>query len=72
MTPRLVVYCDRCGRPIEGHEEPGVWSAGFYRRDEIWGQFMDEGENLVCDSCMQDDPRYQVVYPPPQIKDLPQ
>ncbi len=73
MSPRITVHCDRCGKAIEGWEDPGVGMSGFYRRDEFWGQFMDEGENVLCDACMQADPSYQDVYPPlDEIKDVPQ
>lgn len=72
MNPNdITIICDRCGKTVEGLEELGVYSAGFYRRDDIWGQFMNPDEHLLCDACMQVDPRYQTVYPSPQIGDLP-
>ena len=41
-------------------------TAGFYRVGEgIWQKYADEGEAILCDSCMQSDPRYQADYPPP-------
>ena len=65
--PTVSVECSRCHKTVDGVEfeaAPGVpgGTAGFYRLDAYWGKFADEGETILCDSCMWHDPRYQAVY----------
>lgn len=64
---RVTVECSRCHQTVEGQEfdapEGGIGgTSGFYRLDEYWAQFANEGETILCDSCMWHDPRYQEVY----------
>lgn len=59
----IAITCDRCKRNVEGlASENGT--AGYYRRDEWWGKFMDEGEDNVCDECVWTDERYIAEYRP--------
>ena len=60
----ITVTCDRCGREVNGLEGDGG-TAGFYRVAEgIWSKYANEGEAVLCDACMQSDPRYLADYPP--------
>jgi hypothetical protein len=76
MSNKITVVCDRCGKTINGMEKPGYYTAGFYRRDDFWGQFMNSGEQVLCDACMYADPRHRAEYPPPSppppVADLPE
>lgn len=56
-----LVECDRCTNWVEGFlpDDNGM-SAGVYVG---WTKFMDFGEFIVCDECMQKDERYLAVYP---------
>lgn len=65
--PQVTVKCDRCKRLIVGWQSttPLTSTAGFYRiltPGLGWGKFANPGEQIVCDSCMQHDPRYLAVY----------
>ena len=53
------VTCDRCGRQFIGLDS-GVATGGFYRTgtDTLWHEFANEGENVVCRPCMENDSRY--------------
>jgi hypothetical protein len=63
-TVTITVTCDRCGREVIGMEGDGG-TAGFYRVAEgIWSKYANEGEAILCDACMQSDPRYLADYPP--------
>jgi len=71
---KVTVTCDRCEQEVEGMEFAGSEAAGqpggtsgFYRIDEAgnWGQFANEGEQIICDTCMLKDARYRRVYPQP-------
>lgn len=60
----ITVTCDRCGREVSGMEGAGG-TAGFYRVGEgLWQKYANEGEAILCDACMQSDPRYLADYPP--------
>lgn len=65
------VTCDRCKSQINGLEIPGHATAGFYRTGagSMWSKYADEGEDVLCDSCMQADPRYEADYPRPKDGD---
>ena len=56
-----MIICDRCKEEIKGAKPPesGSMTAGYYLG---WTEFMDPGENIICDSCMWKDPRYIAVY----------
>jgi hypothetical protein len=44
-----------------------MFTAGFYVRDPSgggWEKWMFPEEKIVCDVCMQADPRYLAVYGP--------
>jgi hypothetical protein len=55
--------CDRCKEVIKDFHQPtaGGMTAGYYYR---WYDFMDPGEEVVCDACMWADPRYIAAYGP--------
>lgn len=60
--PNVTIECDRCKRPIEGFESESATS-GFYRLQGAWEAFAQHpAETVICDDCMQHDPRYQQVY----------
>ena len=45
----------------------GDFTAGFYLRGpsgEGWEKWMFPEEKVVCDVCMQSDPRYLAIYGP--------
>ena len=56
--------CDRCYETKKGMLFSGG-TAGFYATDEElgWGKYANEGEEILCDACMQSDERYLVDYP---------
>lgn len=59
----IQAFCDRCGELIQGLEIEGRATAGFYRVDNgIWRRYANEGEAILCDKCMQNDPRYREDY----------
>ena len=71
----VTVSCDRCHRDVKGLES-NTATAGFYRVQEgsPWNAFANAGEQVLCDSCVWADERYQVKYGPPcqefaQVKD---
>jgi len=58
--------CDRCKKSFYGYVS-GAFTAGFYVRDPSgggWEKWMFPEEKIVCDTCMQADPRYLAVYGP--------
>lgn len=65
---QVTVICDRCYESVDGAEDPGYSTAGFYRAGSDvpgvsgWEAYMNPGESVLCDKCMQADPRYQAVY----------
>lgn len=61
----VTVSCDRCQEEVEGMRFDNA-TAGFYEvgPGKSWAQFAREGEDVVCDTCMQADPVYQAVYGP--------
>lgn len=59
----IQAFCDRCGNLVQGMELPEVGTAGFYRVDMgIWNRYARENEAILCDKCMQNDPRYREDY----------
>jgi hypothetical protein len=61
--PKVTVVCDRCGRTIEGIEDP-EGTAGFYRVTEgPWHKYARCGETKVCDGCMWEDEGYLEDHP---------
>ena len=61
MEP-VTVICERCEKTVEALES-NLGTAGFYRRSG-WAQYMNADEDIVCDDCMWEDPRYLADYPP--------
>jgi len=65
---KVTVICDRCGKTIEGLHSPDTetsmgMTAGYYNTSgQPWAQFVNPGENVVCDACMWADERYIAVY----------
>lgn len=59
--------CDRCGETKQGMLLP-EGTAGFYATDEElgWSKYANEGEEIICDACMQSDERYLADYPAPE------
>lgn len=56
-------FCDRCGELLHGYEIADEGTTGFYRVDSgIWQRYAREGEAILCDKCMQNDPRYREDY----------
>ena len=60
----VTVVCDRCHKTVKGYEIGGHGTGGFYRTDNPkgWGRFANPGEKILCDPCMQSDPRYLAEY----------
>lgn len=67
MKP-VTVICERCEKIVEGLESD-IGTAGFYRASG-WAKYMDDDEQIVCDECMQSDPRYLADYPPALSPDV--
>ena len=69
--PRITVECDRCGRTVAGSLFfPGDGCMGFLAgcfdmSIPPWSRMADEGECVVCATCLHADPRYQLAYPSP-------
>ena len=60
------MVCDRCKQKFQGYMVEG-FTAGFYLRGPApgnWDRWMSSEEKVVCDVCMQSDPRYIAVYGP--------
>ena len=59
----MTITCHRCQRTVEG-DESELGTSGFYRitPGTYWAQFANTGEGVICDACMQGDPRYKAVY----------
>lgn len=57
--------CDRCATPING-SRGDTFTAGFYdvREGGCWAKYANPGELVICDFCMQHDPRYVADYYP--------
>jgi hypothetical protein len=65
-------FCDRCERWVVGGHD-GVVSWGVYYRGTdgesgLWDRYMNPEEKVVCEECMQSDPRYLVDYPAPVLE----
>jgi hypothetical protein len=62
----MKLKCDRCKKVFEGFRWDNGMTAGYYncRDDGPWKEFTNPGEEIVCDDCMQSDPRYQKIYGP--------
>lgn len=60
---KITVTCSRCGTVVEGLEsEHGT--SGFYRVSAgVWDKYANPNETILCDACMQSDPRYLEDYP---------
>ena len=57
-----MLHCDRCGKEVAKFEQirdEKTMTAGYYRG---WTEFMNPGENIICDRCMWADPRYIAVH----------
>ena len=63
----VTVICDRCKNLVEGYKSSD-FTGGYYETPSgsYWGNYANEGENVLCDDCMFDDPRYQKDYPSPR------
>jgi hypothetical protein len=57
----MIYVCDRCKKEVDGFED-GVMTAGFYRIEDSWKEYANEGEKIICDDCMFKDERYIKVY----------
>lgn len=59
----VLVVCDRCHAKVEGLREPG-FTGGFYDTTpgSPWFGFSSPDENVICDTCMFADARYQETY----------
>ena len=55
--PLVTIACDRCRQLVVGFENE-LGTGGFYRRGG-WGSMFNEGEEIVCDACVQADERYE-------------
>jgi len=57
--------CDRCHAEIKNYEH---WSlgptAGYYHVGNVsyWSRFAIADEQQICDQCMWEDPKYQMIY----------
>lgn len=66
----ITVICDRCGKTIEGIYIPADngkgttgGTGGYYdTSSQLWGQYANPNENIICDECMWKEPRYIAVY----------
>ncbi len=66
---QIKTTCDRCREECEGAlafhtRDEGtppilIAASGIYVASAHWQQFMFEGEQVVCKSCMEADARYQ-------------
>ncbi len=54
--------CDRCHKEVIGLITD-YGNKGYYRRNAMWGEFMSPDENVLCDECMHNDPRYKQQFP---------
>ena len=66
MSALTTMTCDRCRLPFKGFVVDS-FTAGFYARGPSgtgWEKWMSSEEKIVCDLCMQTDPRYVAVYGP--------
>lgn len=55
------ITCDRCKRVLSGVKSMG-YSRGFYHtgRGDPWREFArNPNELVVCDPCMESDPKFQ-------------
>ena len=63
-TIDINILCDGCKKTIRGREVYNadgdiIATSMFYRRSGPWGDCMEEGEELLCDECMQARPKYK-------------
>ena len=63
----IIVNCDRCKKPIQDasivEAVPGVaFTCGYYNLEGYWKKYANEGETVICDTCMHLDPKYQEDY----------
>jgi len=57
-----MITCDRCRKEKNGWTGP-VMSAGCYVVDKGgWEEHAREGEKIICDECMWNDPKYIAIY----------
>lgn len=56
------VFCARCDEKFP-KSQSGM-SAGYYdcSGDSYWGNFVNPGEDILCDECMWGNPSYQAIY----------
>lgn len=61
---KVLVICDRCFNRIEGLEDAGTATSGFYKvgAGTEWSKYANSGESILCDACMFNDPRYIADY----------
>jgi hypothetical protein len=53
--------CDRCRRKIADFRMPNGSTAGYYLAG-AWPRCANPGEQIICDDCMWNDPRYKRDY----------
>jgi hypothetical protein len=64
MIKEVTARCDRCGRTVDGlHDEESGYTSGYYVLYGIWEKFAREGERIICDGCMTEDPEYLKEHP---------
>lgn len=48
----------------EDRDEFPIGTAGYYRTSSgEWAKYTDDGEDIICDFCMETDERYRQAYP---------
>ena len=65
----VTIICDRCGKVTEGivDKDPStnavIATGGYYVVSEgTWEKFGMWEEELICQKCMWEDPKYKEIY----------
>lgn len=64
----ITIICDRCGLMVDGTitncpTTGGTLTTGYYVvSDGNWKEFARWDEELVCQKCMEEDPKYIEIY----------
>lgn len=59
----VTIVCDRCKQEVKGLRTESC-TAGFYdtKPGGCWRKYANPDEEVVCDECMWQDPRYVADY----------
>jgi len=68
----MKIQCDRCEQLVSGlimeHSYWGILTGGFYLMQD-WPEYRRGDEDVVCDECMLNDPKYAQRHIPPRLRD---